>query len=281
VLHQLNHNKVSTAFLLSRARFVTMSSITPACCAEPAPASKDYVLKGTVQKYGTFDKAYVVGPTDTKRAIIYVYDIFGYHPQTQQGADILADRVNALVVMPDFAHGKPYDKERFTNPPPDVKPYEEVGRTFFDPIFFDERVNEVKEVAKQLKSEGKTFVGAIGLCWGGRVVITAGESEAKELDAAATCHPARLNESDGEKLLVPVAIFPSKQDPADIAEKIVKETKAKPFGGPSDFKPYPTMHHGWAGAHASLDKEDNLTEYKDVYGRLGAFFNSSAEAISS
>ncbi len=40
-------------------------------------------------------------------------------------------------------------------------------------------------------------------------------------------------------------------------------------------------HHGWAGAHAWLDKEDNLAEYKDVYGRLGVFFNNSAKVISS
>ncbi len=72
LLHQLNHNKTPTTSLLSRAGSTSMSNITPACCAEPAPASKDYVLKGTFKTYGTFDKAYVVGPTDTKRAIIYV-----------------------------------------------------------------------------------------------------------------------------------------------------------------------------------------------------------------
>jgi dienelactone hydrolase len=258
-----------------------MSNITPACCSKPAPASKDYTLKGSIKPYGSFEKAYIVGPTDSKRAIVFVYDIFGYYPQTQQGADILADRVNALVIMPDFAHGKPFDLQRYDNPPPDAKIWEEVSKDFFAPEVFSERVNELREVAKQLKSDGKTFVGAIGLCWGGRLVLTGGESETKELDAVASSHPAKLDESDGQKLPIPVALFPSKQDQIDIAEKIVKENKAKPFGGPSDFKPYLNMHHGWTGAHAYLDREDNLADYQDVYGRLTTFFNNSALAISS
>lgn len=54
----------------------------------------------------------VTGPDDAENAIIVVYDIFGYFPQTIQGADILAysDSDNKYkVYMPDLFNGAPAD----------------------------------------------------------------------------------------------------------------------------------------------------------------------------
>lgn len=48
--------------------------------------------------YASLDTA---GSPIAKRGILFVYDIFGYAPQTIQGADILADE-SYFVVMPDF-----------------------------------------------------------------------------------------------------------------------------------------------------------------------------------
>jgi len=83
------------------------------------------------------------------------------------------------------------------------------------------------------------------------------------------------------KLQVPVALYPSKDDQVDVAEKIYDATKVKPFGAASDFKAYTTMHHGWAGAHAWLDKEDNYEQFGDVYGRLGKFFTKASEGVAA
>ncbi|KAF9511168.1 hypothetical protein BS47DRAFT_1347039 [Hydnum rufescens UP504] len=257
------------------------AGITRACCAEPATVSREYTLKGTYAPYAGFDKAYIVGPNDTKRAIIFTYDIFGFFPTTQQAADILADRLNAKVVMPDFAHGKPYDSTRYLNPPPDANVRKEVAEQFFAPKYLDDRVAEIKRVAVALKAEGKTFVGAIGLCWGGRLVLNVGRSPAKELDAVASNHPAALNQTDGDNLLVPVALYPSKDDQAELAETIVKNTKAKPFGAASDFKHFNNMHHGWSGAHAWLDREDNYAAYAEVYGRLSTFFDNASRVAAA
>jgi hypothetical protein len=52
----------------------------------------------------------VAGPAAAKKAILIIYDIFGFRPQTMQGADILAfsDPVHQYqVFMPDFFEGKP------------------------------------------------------------------------------------------------------------------------------------------------------------------------------
>jgi hypothetical protein len=54
----------------------------------------------------------VTGPSDTSKAILYIMDIFGFFPQSIQGADILAtsDKHRQYqVFMPDFFDGKPCD----------------------------------------------------------------------------------------------------------------------------------------------------------------------------
>jgi hypothetical protein len=96
-----------------------MSLHSAACCSVPAVVAKDYKEKG---KYITVDglKCYATGPSDAKKAILVVYDIFGYFPQTIQGADILAhgDKENQYqVFMPDFLENSYADISWF---PPDT-----------------------------------------------------------------------------------------------------------------------------------------------------------------
>ncbi|EED82516.1 predicted protein [Postia placenta Mad-698-R] len=80
----------------------TIHNDNAACCSIP-PVRSDYTPKGSYKSYPGFTKVYVTGPTTPGNvALICVYDIFGFKPQTQQGADILADQLNAHVVMPDF-----------------------------------------------------------------------------------------------------------------------------------------------------------------------------------
>lgn len=52
----------------------------------------------------------VTGPKDATKAIIVIFDIFGYFDQTLQGADILAhsdESQKFRVFMPDWFKGKP------------------------------------------------------------------------------------------------------------------------------------------------------------------------------
>jgi hypothetical protein len=37
------------------------------------------------------------------------------------------------------------------------------------------------------------------------------------------------------------------------------------------------MHHGWGGARADLENEDNKAAFTDVYGRLATFFKNAGE----
>ena len=60
-----------------------------ACCTVPPVVDDGYKEKG---QYMTIDgmKTYVTGDSNAKSALLVVYDIFGFFPQTLQGADILA-----------------------------------------------------------------------------------------------------------------------------------------------------------------------------------------------
>ena len=91
-----------------------------ACCTVPPVVGKGYEPKG---KYITVDgmKTYVTGPSSAKSAILVIYDIFGFFPQTLQGADILAHQDKERpyqVFMPDFFEGEPCNIPWCCPPPP-------------------------------------------------------------------------------------------------------------------------------------------------------------------
>lgn len=83
-----------------------------ACCEHP-PAAIDegYSPKGSYETHANLS-CYVTGPKDAKKAIYFVYDVFGFQMPTIQGADILSS-TGCLVVMPDFFEGAPVKKDWF------------------------------------------------------------------------------------------------------------------------------------------------------------------------
>ena len=69
-----------------------------------------------------------IGDSKT-HALICIYDIFGYWPQTEQGADILGKTLDGTkVVMPDFLQGKPWPVDQF---PPKTDEEKEKLQQFF------------------------------------------------------------------------------------------------------------------------------------------------------
>ena len=69
------------------------------------------------KRIATYHFSDVSGPSTAQTALLVVYDIFGYFPQTIQGADILAtsDKDHPYqVFMPDFFEGVPCDTAWYT-----------------------------------------------------------------------------------------------------------------------------------------------------------------------
>ena len=78
-----------------------MEEHNKACLSLPPVVTSSYEPKGQYLQVGKL-RTYVTGKQDAKRGIIDVYDIFGICPQTLQGADRLAESVQAVVFVPDF-----------------------------------------------------------------------------------------------------------------------------------------------------------------------------------
>lgn len=52
--------------------------MSSACCSIPPVIDQtNYKPKGTYEKLGNFNKAYITGPKDAETAVIGIYDIFG------------------------------------------------------------------------------------------------------------------------------------------------------------------------------------------------------------
>ena len=85
-----------------------------ACCERPAALSEGYSPRGSYQTLAS-TRCYITGPRDAKKAVYFIYDVFGFTDPTLQGADILASRGKEeyLVVVPDFFDGKPVQPEWF------------------------------------------------------------------------------------------------------------------------------------------------------------------------
>ncbi|PSS37124.1 hypothetical protein PHLCEN_2v997 [Hermanssonia centrifuga] len=254
----------------------TVHNSNVACCNIP-PVKSDYQPKGIYKSYAGFKKAYVTGPEKPgKLALVSVYDIFGFKPQTQQGADILAEDLKAQVVMPDFFEGdEPWPVDNF--PPTtdeDKKKFQAWFGGFANPA---NHVPKLINVAKTLKEEGAEFVVAYGYCWGGKVSIVAGTQEGTPFDAVSIIHPAMLSVDDAEKLNVPLGMFISNDESKEEFEKIVNVISKKSFADKNDSRIFDSFH-GFAAARADLDDPDNKAKYVDLYCTLIKFVKKASGA---
>ncbi|KAI0035292.1 hypothetical protein K488DRAFT_43713 [Vararia minispora EC-137] len=265
----------------SRAASTIVHNDNIACCTVP-PVSSSYEPKGSFIPYAGFNRVYAVGPINAPVAIICIYDIFGFKPQTQQGADMLSVALDARVVMPDFFEpSAPWDTSRH---PPKTKEDQEAFQAFFvGPANPGAAVEKLERVARALRVDGAKHVGAYGLCWGGKVAALAGGKETP-LSAIGTAHPAMLKADDTTSLSIPLAIYVSKDEPQDEYTKILDILKTKSFADKTDSK-----FHGWAGARANLNDPENRrlqasaatssslsltspSRFNDVYRRFAEFF---------
>ncbi|KAH8120485.1 hypothetical protein DFH11DRAFT_1499585 [Phellopilus nigrolimitatus] len=247
----------------------------PACCSIP-PVQSNYTPKGTYKEFAGFKKVYVTGPPSSDTALVSIFDIFGFYPQTQQGADKLAVAMNAAVYMPDFFEpDAPFPIARF--PPQSAADKDALQAFFAGPAQPERAVDALVRVGGALRAAGATRVGAYGMCWGGKVAILAGSKESPVFDAVAALHPAMLQASDADNLAVPLGLFISHDEPKEEYDSMIEKLKQKPYADKIAYKYYPNMFHGWAAARADLENEENKKEFEDVYSKLREFFAGAFE----
>ncbi|KAI1620182.1 carboxymethylenebutenolidase [Exophiala viscosa] len=242
-----------------------------ACCNTPAVISKGYKEQG---EFNTIDglRTYTTGPSSAKQGILVVYDIFGFFPQTLQGADIIAHAHNEhqfRVFMPDFFEGKPADISWY--PPDNEEKGKKLGEFFQTSAAPPKTVERIKSVMSELKSSnpGIQDWGIVGYCWGGKIVNLVSASGTL-FKAAATCHPAMIDPNDAANVTIPMLMIPSGEEEKDAVEKYEANLKV-----PKKVEWYQDQVHGFMAARSNLEDEKVKAAYEKAYQTLLTWFHNN------
>ncbi|BFZ56866.1 hypothetical protein PYCC9005_003915 [Savitreella phatthalungensis] len=244
-----------------------------ACCSIP-PVKSDYQPKGDYEEYAGL-KTYVTGDRNSKNVIVIIYDIFGFAPQTQQGADILGDQ-GFLVFMPDFFKGSPLPQSLY--PPKTDEDKQKVQDFFAGPAAPPSNLTALSEFAAA-SSKKYTQVrnhGILGFCWGGKIATLASDKR-DVFKGTAVVHPAMVDPNDAKNITNPYLLLASKDEPADdikaFEQALPDDVRAK-----STVKTYGDMHHGWAAARADLNNDDNKKRFGEAWEEVANFFLKTVAA---
>ncbi|KAI0522191.1 hypothetical protein F5B22DRAFT_463577 [Xylaria bambusicola] len=260
---QTNSNLGIQSTARNTARMSTMPAQhghSEACCNIPPIVSSGYDPKGSYEELGGY-KSYVTGPSDAAKGVVTIYDIFGYYPQTLQGADIMAlsGTTKYKVFIPDWFKGDPADLSWF---PPDNEEKQQKLGAFFQkhpPPSVASRVPGYVKALSEKYPEIKEWA-ILGFCWGGKVVSLVTASPENPFKAGVEAHPAMVDPKDAEGIKIPLALLASKdENPED-----VKKFEAN-LTGPKHVETFPDQIHGWMAARSDLDDERVKSEYKRGY----------------
>jgi len=241
-----------------------------ACCSVP-PSKHDYKEKGS---YFEIDgmKTYKTGPSTATSAILIVYDIFGFSPQTLQGADILAHADDQhhqyQVFVPDLFYGKPAEHAWY---PPDTKEKgEKLGAFFQGPAAPPKTAEKIPKIVKEIEEKtGGTIKkwGGLGMCWGGKI-ISLTSTEGTVFSAVAEVHPAMVDPKDAEGITIPICMLASGDEDKEAVAAFEKNLKVK-----NHVETYHDQVHGWMAARGDLKDEKVRKEYERGYKKLLDFYH--------
>merc|ERR1712000_557928 len=209
-LHTAFPRGVNIQRSFSTARQFRMSEIkgqhghSAACCSIPPIVAKDYKEKGKYETIGGL-KTYVTGSSNASKGLLYIYDIFGYFPQSIQGADI-----------PWY--------------PPDNDEKGKALGNFFQttgaPPATASKVPTIVEALTKAYPSIKTW-GVVGFCWGGKIVSLTTSTSSTPFKAAAECHPAMVDPSEAEGIKIPLCMLASNDELKEDVEKFEKNLKGE------------------------------------------------------
>ncbi|KAH8811633.1 dienelactone hydrolase family protein-like protein [Xylogone sp. PMI_703] len=244
------------------------STHSEACCTIPPVIVKGYEPKGKYEDIGGL-KTYVVGPSDATKAILVIYDIFGYFPQTLQGADILSEankHQKYAVFMPDWFKGKPADISWY--PPTTEEHKKNLGAFFSAQGAPPATASKIKPYLKDVESKYSSIKewGVLGFCWGGKIIsLTSGPDTSYK--AAALAHPAMVDPKDAENISIPFLVLPSKDESKDDIAGFEAALK-----GPKKVEWFDDQVHGWMAARG-LENEKGKQEYERGYKLVAEWFD--------
>jgi len=245
-----------------------------ACCNIPPIVSKCYQEKGKYETIGGLKvcrspfphscsfltKTDVTGPSTATKALVVIYDIFGFFPQTLQGADILATsnkEQKYQVFMPDFFEGTPADIAWY---PPNTEEKKASLYAWFGPRGPSIAVSALPGVIRDVECVyGKKTWGAVGFCWGGKVVsLITGEGSL--FRAGGQAHPGLFDTKDAEKITVPTLVIASGEEDAEEVKNWSEALKVE-----KSVQTWEEQIHGFMSARGNLEDEKCREAYEKGY----------------
>ncbi|ERN12385.1 hypothetical protein AMTR_s00025p00111790 [Amborella trichopoda] len=120
-------------------------------CENP-PILSSSCGEGLIEEIGSLN-AYVTGSPDSKLAILFISDVFGYEaPNLRKLADKVATAGYFVIVL-DYFYGDPYVSG---------SPIQEWIKSHMP----EKGIEDSKLIIAALKSKGISSIGAAGFCWG-------------------------------------------------------------------------------------------------------------------
>ncbi|ORY97566.1 Alpha/Beta hydrolase protein [Syncephalastrum racemosum] len=244
-------------------------SYSKACCTIPPVEGSTYEPTGVIENVGDLP-VYVVGPKDAKKSVFVIYDIFGFHVNTKQFCDVLANRCGYRVVMPDFFRGEPWSPAKMT--PADMPSLMEwVGKVGT----IDVVLPQLQAVRDWIKPQGVNQAGIVGFCWGAKIAVQATAKDSF-FGSASLIHPSFVDTKDAEEAGAPILAIPSKDEP-DMTEYMAVLAK-KPFGNLCEHHRFDDMHHGFAAARGDWNDEVNKKRATEAVQLTANFFKATLTA---
>jgi dienelactone hydrolase len=171
--------------------------------------------------------------------------------------------------MPDFFDGDYISLSDY--PPQTDEQKSKIGSWFGDkanPERAQKRIPQCLRAAEESNSNIKAW-GALGYCWGGKMVSLA-SGPGTSFKAAAQSSPAMIDPKDAEKISIPMCMLASKDEPADGVKKYEQA-----LNGVKHVEIYETQIHGFMSARGDLKDKEVLKEYERGYMTVLTFFHDN------
>ncbi|KAF9287849.1 hypothetical protein BGZ68_001198 [Mortierella alpina] len=251
-----------------------MTTLTSTCCNTP-PTNAQWQRKGedrilTQKVHGEERKVYRTGPKDSKRGIIAIYDIFGFHPTGIQFYDRLAlahggFQVSAPYlfkqIMPESLLG---DREALMAW---LSEHGDYRNNHFDEV--------IRAAVEDLRADGCTSVSIFGQCWGTYIAIQAASEDDSPFLAAGGPHPSITTVDTVKNVKCPLILLPAKDD-GDMVP-VIEVVNQKNFPIKSVQRRFETVQHGWTGSRGDWSDPEQLKAGLEAVHLLAEFFAHAAE----
>jgi dienelactone hydrolase len=210
----------------------------------------------------------MTGSASADKAILAIYDIFGFYPQTIQGADLLAHH-GYHVFMPDFFAGKAAQLAWY--PPDDEEQKAQLEHWWLSaaPDRHLPKIDRLLDAAESLNPAINTW-GVLGYCWGGKMASLLAGTDCTRFKAAVQTSPARMDPAEAEKVTIPMMLLASEEE----SEELVGEYTAG-LRGTSRVEHFKGQVHGFMSARADLGDPGVRKAYHEGYRLALEFFNEN------